>query len=177
MIDKKNEIRKEFLLIRDKIPITRRAVAERNLLKIADFNFSKILSFSSFKKEINLTKLNQLLASENRLLLPKMVNNTLEIFEVSNLETDLVPSLKFNILEPNPIFCKKFPVNKISCVLVPGLIFDIDNNRIGYGKGYYDNFLRNINSLTIGVGFIEQLFNDILPVHDYDIKLKQLLLF
>jgi 5-formyltetrahydrofolate cyclo-ligase len=41
-------------------------------------------------------------------------------------------------------------------ILVPLLGFDEDLNRLGYGKGYYDRFLENIDSLKIGLAFESQ---------------------
>ena len=40
-------------------------------------------------------------------------------------------------------------------VIVPLLYCDNQGNRVGYGKGFYDNFLKNINSdvLKIGINY------------------------
>ncbi|MFA6119612.1 MAG: 5-formyltetrahydrofolate cyclo-ligase [Parachlamydiales bacterium] len=176
MKDQKNEIRERYLLIRNSISITRRAVAEKKSLQISSFNFSKILSFSSTPKEINLKKLNSLLANENRLFLPKIVGDELEVFEVSDIENQLIRGI-YNIYEPDPEKCRKVEFNEISCALIPGLAFDIENSRLGYGKGYYDNFLKKLNCLAIGIGFIEQLHNELIPTEPHDIKLNQLLLY
>ena len=55
-------------------------------------------------------------------------------------------------------------------IIVPGLAFDSENNRVGYGAGYYDNFLKNHTSaLKLGVAFPFQLV-DSLPNSEHDIK-------
>ena len=45
-------------------------------------------------------------------------------------------------------------------MLVPLLAFDNNNNRLGYGKGFYDKFLNNKQKITtIGVAFSSQTHN------------------
>ena len=56
-------------------------------------------------------------------------------------------------------------------MLVPGVAFDREYGRLGYGKGYYDNYLVDKeNILTVGICFGYQLF-DKLPTSDSDVKL------
>ena len=64
-------------------------------------------------------------------------------------------------------------------MLVPLLAFDNKNNRLGYGKGFYDRFLNNFlkkkNKITtIGVAFSFQKYNT-LPVSNLDIRLDYIL--
>ncbi|MCD6539298.1 MAG: 5-formyltetrahydrofolate cyclo-ligase [Candidatus Omnitrophica bacterium] len=49
---------------------------------------------------------------------------------------------------------------ELDLVVVPGLAFDKENQRLGRGKGYYDRFLKNLlpKTLKIGVAFSEQIF-------------------
>jgi len=70
-------------------------------------------------------------------------------------------------------------------VLVPGLAFDNQLNRLGRGKGYYDKFistLQNINKSStitkityIGIGFTEQLVNQV-PVTELDKPLDAIIM-
>lgn len=108
-----------------------------------------ILSFSPFGSEIDLGPLNQILAAENRLcLVPYRIESLIEV-----------------------------PLSKIDCILVPGLGFDKEKYRIGYGRGDYDRFLAQTKDiLTIGVGFREQLCEELLPRDPWDIPVKELIL-
>ena len=46
--------------------------------------------------------------------------------------------------------------NQIEVVFVPLLAFDIKGHRVGYGKGFYDTFLKNCpNAIKIGLSFFE----------------------
>lgn len=133
---------------RKAIPETRRKAAAL-LLKEKLQGKGVILSFSPFGSEIDLGPLNQALAAENRLfLVPYRMETLIEV-----------------------------PLSQIDCILVPGLGFDRDRFRIGYGKGYYDRFLAGVGDIpTIGVGFREQLCEEPLPRDPWDIPVKELLL-
>ncbi len=54
--------------------------------------------------------------------------------------------------------------------IVPGLAFDREGKRIGYGKGYYDRFLRKFPGVTLGICYAE-FFTDKLPVEDTDVPI------
>ena len=82
---------------------------------------------------------------------------------------------EFGILEPCLANKPLFP----DFMLVPLLAFDSNNNRLGYGKGFYDKFLnkflkRKNKIKTIGVAFSFQKYNK-LPVSNLDIKLDYIL--
>ncbi len=70
---------------------------------------------------------------------------------------------KYNI--PEPIDGLEVPVSKIDVVFVPLLTFDTKGNRVGYGKGFYDNFLSKCKPETIKIGLsffeAEELISDV----------------
>lgn len=108
-----------------------------------------ILSFSSIGTEIDLTFLNHYLSQQGRLF--------------------LVPYQKGAILN--------IPLSEMDCILIPGLGFDREMYRIGYGEGYYDRFLSQIGAIeTIGVGFKEQFYEELFPKDPWDIPVQELLL-
>ena len=79
------------------------------------------------------------------------------------------------MLEPN-ISSKTIKPN---IFLIPLLAYDNQKNRLGYGKGFYDNFLnkylkKDKKLITIGVAFSFQKYNK-LPVSKYDVKLNYIL--
>ena len=55
-------------------------------------------------------------------------------------------------------------------MIIPGLAFDKDNNRLGYGMGYYDNYLKDKNVYKIGICYKEQIIDSI-PVDNNDVKM------
>ena len=85
--------------------------------------------------------------------------------------------MNVNKFRKEPNLPKKFVVPNI--MLIPLLAYDINNNRIGYGKGYYDQFLNKYlkikkNMLTIGIAFSFQKYNK-LPTSSLDVKLDYIL--
>ena len=81
---------------------------------------------------------------------------------------------EFGMLEP----CLKKKSQVPDLMLVPLLAFDSNNNRLGYGKGFYDIFLKKFlkknKIITIGIAFSFQKYNK-LPVSNLDIKLDYIL--
>lgn len=63
---------------------------------------------------------------------------------------------------------------KIDLVIVPGIAFDREKNRLGRGKGYYDRFFKKFKPVKIGVGFDFQLLDSI-PVAKHDIKMDKII--
>ncbi|MCH9612175.1 MAG: 5-formyltetrahydrofolate cyclo-ligase [Chlamydiia bacterium] len=138
--------------------------------------YRHILSYAPFKDELDIWPLNQLLAQEQRLLLPKVVDHHLECYKVTHIENQLKPS-SFGIQEPISSTCDKLPYESIDCLLVPAIAFDANHNRLGYGKGYYDRLLRYThNATTIGLAYREQLHPTPLPIEPHDLPTDQLLL-
>lgn len=73
----------------------------------------------------------------------------MDFFYISSLE-DLEKGT-FGVLEPNPALCEKVTDFSDGVCIVPGLSFDSEGYRLGYGKGYYDRFLNDFSGCKIGV--------------------------
>lgn len=99
----------------------------------------------------------------------------------------LTDNTKFVINEyniPEPSKGLEVPVNKIDVVFIPLLAYDKQGNRVGYGKGFYDNFLIQCRSETIKIGLSffepEELIQDVLEKDirlDYCITLEKIYAF
>ena len=111
---------------------------------------------------------------ENALAAGKMVcvpvsleeTHTVDFYQIHSLD-ELEPGT-YGVLEPVPGRAKKITVFPRPAVcVVPGLVFDKEGYRLGYGKGYYDRFLQKFGGVKIGVCYRE-LMVDLLPHGYYD---------
>lgn len=160
----KDDLRLHFRALRAQIPFKRRCEASAQLLELLHLK-GMVASFASFGDEIDLWPINEGLAQEGRLLLPKIVGQELLFCSVAQLK-DLKLSA-WGILEPTA----QSYAGMIDAILVPGLAFDRNGHRLGYGKGYYDRFLNTFNGQKIGVGFKEQM-TDSLPAEAHDVAVS-----
>ncbi len=110
----------------------------------------QILTYISVGFEVDTIKLiNHALANNKEVFAPIVTSEkrVMEFHKITSLD-DLVLS-KFKVLEPKKsVTWQNF--NDTLCI-VPGLVFDSNGFRIGYGGGYYDYFLGNNNVKTLGV--------------------------
>lgn len=71
---------------------------------------------------------------------------------------------KHGLLEPKKEFIRPFPPENLDLVVVPGLAFDLKGYRIGYGAGYYDNFLpKCTNAIFIALAYQIQIVDNVYP--------------
>ena len=107
--------------------------------------------------------------------LPSEVNlDDLFFYEISSNEK-LIKS-NFGILEPLPNEDKLVDKKQIDLVIVPGICFDKDKNRLGFGKGFYDRYLAHSSIYKIGICFHNQVLTDnTLPVNQFDIKMDKVM--
>lgn len=79
---------------------------------------------------------------------------------------------KFQIREPKEEM-KDVSPGDIDIILVPAVAIDIQNNRIGMGKGFYDRYLSECShALKIGVVFSSQCSASLFPVQSWDIAMN-----
>lgn len=106
-----------------------------------------------------------------RIAIPRVnnTNDTLENFYFEGLHA--IENNAWGIPEPNgghPVLS-----HDIDMVLTPLLVFDEKGNRIGYGKGFYDKFLKDCrpDCEKIGLSFFDPI-EQITDTNQYDVKLN-----
>ena len=95
--------------------------------------------------------------------------------EIYNIEYELEKGT-LGILEPKNEFRRVLDPENIDMVIVPGIVFDLRKNRIGYGAGYYDRFLNSTGKdcFKVGVAFELQILNEI-PAEAHDVRLDMII--
>ena len=120
-----------------------------------------IYAYLPFNQEVDLSPLlRQALAEGKQVALPKCYGKEMRFILVSDLTH--IQYTPFGV--PEPSADGPSPTDKNGLVIVPGLVFDRQGYRIGYGGGYYDRFLcQEPDHPTIGLCYDFQLMDRLEP--------------
>ena len=108
----------------------------------------------------------ELLAQGKRVYLPRVEGDAIRFYRIRSLSGLKLSA--FGIREPQPI--EPIDPKEAEVIVCPGLAFDKAGNRLGYGGGYYDRYLKDCPAKRIGVCFKEQLFETI-PHKENDVPM------
>lgn len=98
---------------------------------------------------------------------PRVCDKRMDFFYIHSF-SDLQSS-PFGVPEPKDYCQYASPKGKL-LMIVPGVAFDLKRNRIGYGGGYYDRYLKRYPDLySIALAYAVQVKEHI-PADDFDIK-------
>lgn len=114
-------------------------------------------------------------AAEKTVVVPRVTKNSrhMDFYAISDL-SDLEET-HFGLLEPKIDTCEKIEIEKIDLLIVPGLLFDHEKNRLGYGRGYYDTFLEKYKGDKFALAYDLQVVNKLLPTEEHDQKVDKIL--
>jgi len=175
MTNAKEKIRKKFLSLRNRlfslISEAQKDSIIQNLVSLEEFkNANCILAYFSKDSEVPTLKLIEKLLQEKKIVcLPRTdFESKLLIPRRINSFSDLSKN-KFGVYEPKPE-CLEVEPSKIDLAIVPGIVFDRNGYRLGYGYGFYDRFLSNKNFFKIGLAFSFQIIEQ-LPFEEHDVRL------
>jgi 5-formyltetrahydrofolate cyclo-ligase len=158
----KTELRKKYKTLRNTLSTTKiddlSVLIANQLLKLPIWEFSFYHIFLSIEelKEVNTELiLNILSGKDKNIVISKSNFKTFEMTHFLLTDSTVIKKTHFNI--PEPIDGIEISIDEIEVVFVPLLAFDKQGHRVGYGKGYYDNFLKkcNLKTLKIGLSFFE----------------------
>ncbi|SEQ18988.1 5-formyltetrahydrofolate cyclo-ligase [Virgibacillus subterraneus] len=96
----------------------------------------------------------------------------LEFYKINTYEQ--LEVVYYNLLEPIPEKTEKIDKRMIELLIVPGLLFDGNGFRIGFGGGYYDRFLSDFPNKRISIASNEQIVEG-LPAEPFDIPVDRII--
>ena len=173
----KIEIRKNALVQRNNL--SRNQIAAWSLeiynkvVNSQDFQNAKIIHiYKSFGSEVETENIIQNAFDANKIVVISKVegNQTLSHWQI--LPNSTFTQDKYGVKNPESNYTT-FDIRTLEIsdlIVIPIVAFDSRNNRIGYGKGFYDKFLDQVDSKKIGIAFKCQLVEDFEP-DIWDVKL------
>ena len=198
--EQKRAIRKEILAKRDALPMQERKMAD---MAMADriighqwfYGAEVLLAFVNYGSEIGTEEIiEEALRKGKKVFVPRIekvlngadgslteakAEDIMNFYHITSVN-QLIAGYK-GIPEPDGT-TEGFDYNTYKerrmLLLMPGVAFDIYGNRMGYGKGFYDRFLRNkelLQTYSIGIGYKCQRV-DFIPVEEHDLKPYQVIL-
>lgn len=127
-----------------------------------------ILCYAALQDEINVDFIiENALKDGKKVAVPLCtdLNGNMEFYYVNSL-SELCEGT-YGIREPNPDESEKVDDYSGCICLVPGLSFDKRGHRLGYGKGYYDKFIKKFIIISVGLCY-NDLLSDELPAEKHD---------
>lgn len=141
------------------------AKVKDNLFSLKEFKEAKnILFYVSFNDEVDTHEMiKELLDNGDKTVVVPYVLKKYPILQLSELKNfDELEPKTFDILEPKELYTREFNPEKLDLVIIPGVAFDENGHRIGYGYGYYDRFLKKVKKVKkVGLAFELQLVDKI----------------
>ena len=153
----KKELRAKYKALRNQLSETdleemSLAVANKVLsLPIWDKTYFHIFLPITEHKEVNTEYILHLLSGKDKeIIISKSDFQTRNMTHFLLTDNTKIKKNAYNI--PEPVDGLEVPTNKIDVVFVPLLTFDKTGHRAGYGKGFYDKFLKECKPETIKIG-------------------------
>ncbi|KAJ1968676.1 hypothetical protein IWQ62_001099 [Dispira parvispora] len=127
-------------------------------------------------------------AKQKRCFIPRCTPTTMDMVLLRDMaDYDTLPRNKWNIPEPLPTDVRDnvFDYGGPHLIIMPGLAFDTNKNRLGHGKGYYDKYIKrcleyseqqgNQPPYLVALALNEQIVSEPLPCNEFDEKPHQII--
>ena len=171
--NEKNLIREEMNRKRNAMPEaeaeSKSTAIEKRLIAATEYQKAHAVMFYAAKEnEVQTRRTIEAAIKEGKTVLLPITNTErkeIEAGAIENYDNDLKKGA-FGLMEPKKK--RAFDERKIDVVIVPGLAFDIEGHRLGYGLGYYDKLLHRLaNAAKIGLAYDFQVVGK-LPRESHD---------
>jgi len=170
----KDTLRKELLIKRKSLSkneaLEKSSQIKKRLFELNEFKQSSVVLFYvSYDNEVYThDMIKECISVGKKIIVPvsDIEKRSLILSELRDWN-DLEPG-SYGILEPKKDKINEIPLESIDIIIVPGVGFDKIGCRIGHGKGYYDNLLKELKkTLNIGLAFEIQIVEKI-PIESHD---------
>ena len=173
---RKERLRKRVLAVRmgldrGQVEVSGQAILER-VLSLEAYRRAKLVHtyVSSKENEVDTrTLICTCLAQGKRVAVPVVMPGTKTLAHALIDGLDQLIVGPWGLAQPDPATATWLPAEaRIDLVVVPGLAFDRRGHRIGWGSGYYDRFLAQVQTVKIGLCY-DELVLDRIPGEPHDV--------
>lgn len=169
-MDSKIDLRASAKEIRKNLDIDK--ISSEAVLKIRELSVYKnarnVLIFYPMKYEINVL---ELLNDDKNFYLPRVCGNLLSVCPFKS--GDKLIKSDFNVCEP---YSNAIPPETLDLIIVPALMADSENYRLGYGGGFYDRFLAEYHQIPTVLPIAKELCIEDLPHENFDVKIDKIII-
>lgn len=137
-----------------------------------------IMTYLNYPKEVQTDYIFQTAIKQNKTVtVPVCETKSIDLVPSKLIDLSQIEIGYYNLREPKKEFFQPVDPKLINLIIVPGVAFDLNGNRIGHGKGYYDNFFKKINpsAIKIGIAFQFQIINDSWNTDSWDVPMDALI--
>lgn len=185
IFNEKKILRKEILAKRDNIDIVEKGKMDK---KISDKFYENkyyrdaknIFIYISYDSEINTKEIiNKALKDYKKIYVPRTEFKTRLMDAVEIVSLDNLIESEYGILEPS-VEEPHINPNELDLIVVPGVAFDRNGGRIGYGAGFYDRYFKKINKdnmkkiAKIALAYDFQILDNI-PMNEQDVPVNYII--
>lgn len=172
----KRKIKCEFLNLRNRInPVLAAAYSVsifETVKKLPVYKKARVIMFYlSYGSEVFTDFMVNWTLGEGKTVVVPTIKNTvnIEMQAVRILKLEDACQSVYDIRQPAPNPKKTVDKDDIDLFFVPGVAFNINGYRTGYGKGYYDRWLKNVPfEKTVGLVYDFQI-TDRVPIEKHDV--------
>ena len=166
----RERLRVETLQRRDGLAREVRTTLSRRIINflvswIQTEGFDTVMLYLSMKSEVETFGLLDILLHQEKIVCAPVVDTrqlALTPRQIRNPKIELVRH-PYGLLEPNAT-CPILPISQLQLIVVPGIAFDANGYRLGYGKGFYDRFLAKCpDAVRVGLAYQMQIVEDTSP--------------
>lgn len=168
------EIKKSKAVIRDKYrqirchcdnkPEKSKIIAEKIFSSMSYRYCKDILLYCPKGDEVDTGEIFKKAISDGKnVYFPKTFENGIMRFYKVSSQKELIKA-KFGLFEPDGLSPEYSNSHSPALCIVPGICFDRNGNRVGYGKGYYDRFLSSFNGISAGITYSDCVLTEKIPV-------------
>ena len=172
----KKELRLNYTLLRkglseEQLEVASLAIAQNAIkLDIWEYQYYHLFLQIPEKNEIDTSYILTILQGKDKNVIVPKISGPSKLINYLLTDSTVFKKNRWNI--PEPVDGISVPSNKIEVVFVPLLAFDQKGNRVGYGKGFYDNFLKECNADIVKVGLsLFDAVEQITDLHEGDVPL------